>query len=180
LLDSVMVCDGASGLLVTGRKEAEKRGFSKIVVPIGYGERTNYRAGEAIVDPTESGHYVAGQRAFAQSGLKPADIASFHPYDDFIIAIMLQLEMLGFCKRGQGCSFINEHDFTHFGEFRSTPVADRFRAVSADLPVAAPISSKRSGNSSVRAANGKWKKRQMQWSRESAAFLTDATGVAAS
>jgi acetyl-CoA acetyltransferase len=116
LLDSVMVCDGASGLLVTSRKAAEKKGLPKIVVPIGYGERTNYRASEAIVDVTESGHYVAGQRAFAQSGLKPTDVASFHPYDDFIIAIMLQLEMLGFCKRGQGCDFVNEHDFTHSGD----------------------------------------------------------------
>jgi acetyl-CoA acetyltransferase len=116
LLDSVMVCDGASGLLVTNRKAAEKKGLPKIVVPIGYGERTNYRASEAIVDVTESGHYVAGQRAFAQSGLKPTDVASFHPYDDFIIAIMLQLEMLGFCKRGQGCDFVNEHDFTHSGD----------------------------------------------------------------
>ena len=116
LLDSVMVCDGASGILVTSRKSAEKKGLSKIVVPIGYGERTNYRAGEAIVDVTESGHYVAGQRAFAQAGLEPKDIASFHPYDDFIIAIMMQLEMLGFCKRGQGCGFVNEHSFTHSGD----------------------------------------------------------------
>src|SRR5262245_30089163 len=116
LLDSVMVCDGASGVLVVSRKAAEKRGVSKLAVPIGYGERTNYRAGEAIVDVTESGHYVAAQRAFAASGLKPADIASFHPYDDFIIAIMMQLEMLGFCKRGQGCGFVNEHDFTHTGD----------------------------------------------------------------
>jgi acetyl-CoA acetyltransferase len=116
LLDSVMVCDGASGLLVTSRKAAEKKGLQKIVVPIGYGERTNYRASEAIVDVTESGHYIAGQRAFAQSGLKPTDVASFHPYDDFIIAIMLQLEMLGFCKRGHGCDFVNEHDFTHTGD----------------------------------------------------------------
>ena len=116
LLDSVMVCDGASGVLVTSRKTAEKKGLAKIVVPIGYGERTNYRAGEAIVDVTESGHYVAGQRAFTQSGLAPKDVASFHPYDDFIIAIMMQLEMLGFCKRGQGCSFINEHNFTHSGD----------------------------------------------------------------
>jgi acetyl-CoA acetyltransferase len=116
LLDSVMVCDGASGVLVTSRKTAEKKGLSKIVVPIGYGERTNYRAGEAIVDVTESGHYVAGQRAFAQSGLEPKDIASFHPYDDFIIAIMMQLEMLGFCKRGQGCGFVNEHSFTYSGD----------------------------------------------------------------
>jgi acetyl-CoA acetyltransferase len=116
LLDSVMVCDGASGVLVVGRKAAEKRGLSRIVVPIGYGERTNYRASEAIVDVTESGHYVAGRRAFAQSGLAPGDIASFHPYDDFIIAIMMQLEMLGFCKRGQGCGFINERSFTHSGD----------------------------------------------------------------
>lgn len=115
LLDSVMVCDGASGLLVTSRKNAEKRGFTKCAVPIGYGERTNFRARENIVDVTETGHRPAGERAFAQAGLKPSDIASFHPYDDFIIAIMMQLEMLGFCKHGQGCDFIKANDFTHTG-----------------------------------------------------------------
>jgi acetyl-CoA acetyltransferase len=115
LLDSVMVCDGASGLIVTSRKNAEKRGLTKCVVPIGYGERTNYRARDNIVDVTETGHLPAGARAFAQAGLKASDIASFHPYDDFIIAIMLQLEMLGFCKHGQGCDFVNATDFTHMG-----------------------------------------------------------------
>lgn len=116
LLDSVMVCDGASGLLVTSRRAAEKRGFSKIVVPIGYGERTTHGAGQNIVDVTETGHLAAGKKAFATAGLAPKDIASFHPYDDFIIAIMMQLEMLGFCKHGQGCDFIRETDFTHTGD----------------------------------------------------------------
>jgi acetyl-CoA acetyltransferase len=116
LLDSVMVCDGASGLIVTSRKNAEKRGLSKIVAPVGYGERTTHGAGENIVDITESGHLAAGKRAFAAAGLKPKDIASFHPYDDFIIAIMMQLEMLGFCKQGQGCGFVNETDFLHTGD----------------------------------------------------------------
>jgi acetyl-CoA acetyltransferase len=116
LLDSVMVCDGASGLLVTSRKNAERKGLTKIVTPVGYGERTTYRASEAIVDVTESGHMVAGQRAFAQAGLKAGDIASFHPYDDFIIAIMIQMEMLGFCGHGQGCDFIRERDFTFRGD----------------------------------------------------------------
>ena len=115
LLDSVMVCDGASGLLVTSKKNAEKRGITTCVVPVGYGERTNYRARDNIVDVTETGHLPAGARAFAQAGMKPSDIASFHPYDDFIIAIMLQLEMLGFCKHGQGCDFVNANDFTHTG-----------------------------------------------------------------
>jgi len=116
LLDSVMVCDGASGLLVMGRRNAEKRGFTRCVVPIGYAERTNHRASENIVDVTETGHLAAGRRAFAQAGLTPAQIASFHPYDDFIIAIMMQLEMLGFCKQGHGCDFVKAHDFTHTGD----------------------------------------------------------------
>lgn len=116
LLDSVMICDGASGLLVTGRKNAEKRGATRCVVPIGYGERTNLNPSTPIVDPTVTGHRVAGERAFAQAGLKPSDIASFHPYDDFIIAIMMQLEMLGFCPHGQGCAFIRETDFLFSGD----------------------------------------------------------------
>ncbi len=109
LLDSVMVCDGASGLLVMKHNEAEKRGFTKIAVPIGYGERTSYQYAENIVDVTDTGHMPAGQKAFKQAGMTAKDVASFHPYDDFIIAMMLQMEMLGFCKKGQGCDFIREH-----------------------------------------------------------------------
>ncbi|QNA86544.1 thiolase family protein [Sphingomonas sp. So64.6b] len=116
LLDCVMPCDGASGVLVTGRKAAEKRGLTRCVVPVGYGERTNVGARSSIVDPTLTGHRVAGERAFAQAGLTPADIGSFHPYDDFIIAIMMQLEMLDFCPHGQGAAFIHETDFQFSGD----------------------------------------------------------------
>jgi acetyl-CoA acetyltransferase len=111
-----MPCDGGSGIIVARRKAAEKRGFDRIAVPIGYGERTNFGAAQSVVDPTVTGHRVAGDKAFAQSGLKPADIASFHPYDDFIIAIMMQLEMLGFCGHGQGAGFIHERDFLFSGD----------------------------------------------------------------
>jgi acetyl-CoA acetyltransferase len=116
LLDSVMVCDGASGLIVMSRKKAEKWGFTKIVVPIGYGERTSYQYSENIVDVTDTGHMPAGLKAFKQAGMTATDVASFHPYDDFIIAMMLQMEMLGFCKKGQGCDFIREHNFNHDGD----------------------------------------------------------------
>ena len=115
LLDCVMPADGASGLLITTKKRATELGISDFVIPVGYGERTNFGADQPLWDATESGHGAAGERAFATAQLKPADIASFHPYDDFIIAIMLQLEMLGVCERGQGCDFIAENDFTHEG-----------------------------------------------------------------
>jgi acetyl-CoA acetyltransferase len=116
LLDSVMVCDGASGLLITSKKNAARKGLDKIVVPVGYGERTTYRASESIVDVTDTGHRIAGERAFKQAGMKPSEIGSFHPYDDFIIAILLQMEMLGFCKQGEGAAFIREHEFNHLGD----------------------------------------------------------------
>ena len=101
---------------VTSRKAAEKRGLTKCVVPVGYGERTNYQASDSVVDITVTGHRPAAERAFAQAGLAPSQIASFHPYDDFIIAIMMQMEMLGFCGHGQGCDFVKERDFTISGD----------------------------------------------------------------
>jgi acetyl-CoA acetyltransferase len=116
LLDCVMPCDGASGLLVTSKPRARQKGIARYVVPTGYGERTNFREGESIVDVTETGHSVAGARAFKQAGITARDVASFHPYDDFIIAMMLQMEMLGFCKRGQGSDFIEETDFLFSGD----------------------------------------------------------------
>ena len=116
LLDSVMICDGASGLLVTSRARAKQKGIGKFVTPIGYGERTNFMIGQSIVDVTQSGHLAAGKKAFATAGIAAKDICSFHPYDDFVIAMMIQMEMLGFCKQGQGCAFIREHDFTHTGD----------------------------------------------------------------
>lgn len=116
LLDSVMVCDGASGVIITSKKRAEQKGFTKAVIPIGYGEKTSYQFAESIVDVTDTGHKPAGEKAFKQAGITAKDVASFHPYDDFIIAMMLQMEMFGFCKKGQGCDFIREHDFNYNGD----------------------------------------------------------------
>ena len=116
LLDSVMPCDGASGLLVTSRRNAERRGLTRCAVPVGYGERTHLGAAESVVDPTVTGHRAAGRKCFAQAGMTPADIASVHPYDDFIIAIMMQMEMLGFCAHGQGSAFIRETGFRFDGD----------------------------------------------------------------
>ncbi|HKT75886.1 MAG TPA: thiolase family protein, partial [Sphingobium sp.] len=93
-----------------------EKGFDNVVVPLGYGERTNYRAVENLAEITESGHYVAGHKAFAQAQLKPADMGSYQPYDDFLIAVMIKLEMLGFAKPGQGGAFIREHSLAHDGD----------------------------------------------------------------
>lgn len=87
---------------MTTRKRAKEKGFDKFVVALGYGERTHHNIAENLANVTESGHAAAGQRAFAQAGLASRDIGSFQPYDDFLIAVLLQMEMLGFAPRGHG------------------------------------------------------------------------------
>ena len=116
LLDCVMPADGANGLIVTRRDTAKSLKLARFVVPIGYGEVTNMGGARSQVDITQTGHRIAGAKAFANAHLTPAQINSFHPYDDFIIAILLQLEMLGFCKPGEGCSYIDEVNFNHDGD----------------------------------------------------------------
>jgi acetyl-CoA acetyltransferase len=116
LLDCVMRTDGAAGLIMMSRKRAKAKGLGKSIIPIGYAERTNFKGGENLVDVTKSGHEICGKKALAAAGLGIKDVASFHPYDDFIIAIMLQFEAFGFCKAGQGVPFIRDHDFSYNGD----------------------------------------------------------------
>jgi acetyl-CoA acetyltransferase len=116
LLDCVMRTDGGAGLLMMSRKKAKEKGLTKNIIPIGYAELTNYLGGENLVDVTKSGHSICGEKALKQAGLGIKDIKSFHPYDDFIIAIMLQMEAFGFCKAGQGIPYIREMNFDYNGD----------------------------------------------------------------
>src|SRR6202008_1035144 len=49
----------------------------------------------------------SGARAFAQAGVKPADIDVVQVYDAFTINTLLFLEDLGFCAKGEGGAFVS-------------------------------------------------------------------------
>ena len=115
LLDSVMYCDGANGLIVTSTSRARKLGAKKMVHPIAYAEITNFDAANMTPDITETGFSVVGPEALQKAGMSPKDICMFHPYDDFLIAEMLQLEQIGFCARGEGSRFLLETDVSYRG-----------------------------------------------------------------
>jgi len=110
-----MVCDGANGVLVTTKEKAREKGLDKMVFPTAYAEITNYKAFEPDAEITEGGFSVVGPKALSKAGIKPADVAMFHPYDDFLVAILLQLEQIGFCKVGEGSRFILENNFSYRG-----------------------------------------------------------------
>ncbi|MEE2761423.1 MAG: thiolase family protein [Pseudomonadota bacterium] len=115
LLDCVMPCDGGNGVIVMSTERAKSLGLPKMVHPIGYGERNNHGVNDNDTDILETGHCVAGPRAMGQAGMTADDLDMFQPYDDFIIAVMLQMENIGFCERGQGAAFVMDTDLTFTG-----------------------------------------------------------------
>ena len=115
LLDSVMFCDGANGVVMMKTDRARELGFENRVYPFAYSEITNFACAEQTPDITETGFSVSGPDALAKAGLTPGEIAMFHPYDDFLIAVMLKLEQIGFCERGRGSQFLRDTDISPAG-----------------------------------------------------------------
>jgi acetyl-CoA acetyltransferase len=115
MLDCVMFCDGANAVLVTSAENAIALGLKKRARLSGYGEITNFEGAEPLAGITRTGFATAGPQALRGAGITPRDVASFHPYDDFTIAVMLQLEQIGFCEAGGGGKFIIDTDLSHTG-----------------------------------------------------------------
>jgi acetyl-CoA acetyltransferase len=115
LLDCVMWCDGAAGVLLVSAERAKKMSAKKVVYPTAYSEMINFNGRERQPDITETGFSVAGPEALQMAGLKASDIRMFQPYDDFLIAEMIQIEQIGFCKRGEGSQFLLNTDVSYRG-----------------------------------------------------------------
>ena len=51
--------------------------------------------------------FRSGRDAFAMAGLTPAEIDVAEIYDSFTITVIMTLEALGFCGRGEGGAFVS-------------------------------------------------------------------------
>jgi acetyl-CoA acetyltransferase len=103
--DCALVSDGAAAAIVTSAERA--RDLKSIPVRVlgqGYGLSHSY-VGEAM-RLTHSGAVDSGNKAFAMAGVTPADIDVAELYDCFTITVIIELEDLGFCKKGEGGAFV--------------------------------------------------------------------------
>ncbi|WP_374573364.1 thiolase domain-containing protein [Phenylobacterium sp.] len=105
LLDCCVVTDGGGALIVTSPEVAKSLNRPKVKV-MGAGEAPKGPAGGLDLDLTYSGAAWSGPRAFAEAGVTPADIKYASIYDSFTITVLMQLEDLGFCEKGQGGKFV--------------------------------------------------------------------------
>ena len=105
-LDCCVVSDGGGALVVT-RPEIARSLKRPVVHVLGAGETIKGQLG-GQVDLTWSGAALSGPRAFEEAGVTPADIQYASIYDSFTITVLMQLEDLGFCAKGQGGRFVQD------------------------------------------------------------------------
>jgi acetyl-CoA C-acetyltransferase len=105
-LDCCVVSDGG-GALIIAKPEIARQLKRPLVSIRGAGEALKGQLG-GEVDLTWSGARFSGQRAFEEAGVTPADIKYASIYDSFTITVIMQLEDLGFCKKGEGGKFVSD------------------------------------------------------------------------
>lgn len=103
-LDCCVVSDGGGAVVVT-RPEIAKSLRRPRVKIIGAGEAVQGQSAGAV-ELTASAARHSGAIAFAEAGIKPSDIQYASIYDSFTITVLIALEDLGFCEKGQGGRFV--------------------------------------------------------------------------
>lgn len=106
-LDCCVMSDGGGALIVTRPEIARELAVKKnrpMVRVRGAGEAPKHNG--RGVDLTYSAAVWSGQRAFLEAGVTPQDIQYASLYDSFTITVLMQLEDLGFCKKGEGGKFV--------------------------------------------------------------------------
>jgi acetyl-CoA C-acetyltransferase len=103
-LDCCVISDGGGAVVVTRPEIA--RGLKRPPVRVlGAGEAVKHQMG-GKVELTYSAAVWSGPVAFAEAGVKPGDIQYASIYDSFTITVLITLEDLGFCAKGQGGKFV--------------------------------------------------------------------------
>jgi acetyl-CoA C-acetyltransferase len=103
-LDCCVISDGGGALVVVAPEVA--RALKRpLVGVIGAGEAPKHQAG-GHVDLTYSGAAWSAPVAFAEAGVVPGDIQYASIYDSFTITVLMQIEDIGFCAKGEGGRFV--------------------------------------------------------------------------
>jgi acetyl-CoA acetyltransferase len=99
LLDCCLVSDGAAAVVVS--KAGAACGSEPPVAILGSGQGHTHEHLFAAPSLTDFGCAVSARQAFARAGIGPADIDVAEIYDSFTITLMVELESMGFFRKGE-------------------------------------------------------------------------------
>lgn len=103
-LDCCLVTDGAGALVLTSADRARDLRRPPVYV-LGARSAHTHTVISQMPDLTVTPGAISGPGAFAMAGVSPDDVDVLETYDSFTITVLLALEDLGFCGKGEGGGF---------------------------------------------------------------------------
>ena len=107
LLDCSLVSVGAGAVIVTGAERAKDLPNSPAYV-LGMGYSCRFGSIAYADNLTTVAGKEASAQAFEMAGLAPKDVDVAELYDCFTYTVLVTLEDYGFCKKGEGGSFVED------------------------------------------------------------------------
>jgi acetyl-CoA acetyltransferase len=114
LLDCCLRTDGGGAIVITTAERARSLRKPPVWV-IGSASAESHFTMSQMEDLTVSPAARSGPAAFAEAGITPSDVDVLQAYDAFTIMVLLTLEALGFCARGEGGAFVEDGKLAYDG-----------------------------------------------------------------
>lgn len=114
LLEIVKPVTGGGAVVVAAADRARNHRGVRIR---GFGEHLTHKTPTYAPDLTTTPVGPAARTAFDMAGVEPRDVDMVEIYDCYTITALLSLEDSGFCEKGKGMAFVNDHDLSYLGDF---------------------------------------------------------------
>jgi acetyl-CoA acetyltransferase len=111
LLDCSLVSDGGAAIIMTSAERAAGFPHDPIYI-LGAGEGHSHEHISQAHSLTTSAAVESGRRAYKMAGLGPRDIDLAQLYDCFTPVVLIELEDLGFCEKGEAGAFVESGQTT--------------------------------------------------------------------
>jgi acetyl-CoA acetyltransferase len=116
LNDCCLVTDSGGAVVLTSARRARELGVPVVEVLASAVATSHYQITQ-MPDLTETPARITGAEVFAKAGLNPADIDVVQLYDSFTYTVLVTLEDLGFCAKGEGGQFVSGQRTAPGGDF---------------------------------------------------------------
>ena len=116
LLDCCLVTDAGGAIVMTSMQRAKDL-KSKPVAVLGVGESHGHAIISQMPDLTSFAAKESGAQAMAMAGVTHADLDLAMIYDSFTYTVLVTLEDLGFCAKGEGGAFVSNQRTAPGGDF---------------------------------------------------------------
>jgi acetyl-CoA acetyltransferase len=106
-LDCCVISDGGGACVVTTQERAaDLPSVPVFILGAAHGTTHNLNMSQ-MPSLTVTAARETGKKAFGQAGISPSDVDVAQIYDSFTITVLLTLEDLGFCAKGEAGEFVS-------------------------------------------------------------------------